>query len=275
MRLYLTVAFLMALWSPPGFSGELLFQGDLEQGALVLAVAAPGALVLVNGRAVQVDDTGGFMFGLGRDHSPTLVIDVRFIDGTATRRTLTVRQRRYPEQHIDNLSRKMVTPPAEVRERIAREAGAVRDARAHASNATHIRSGLIWPIFGPVTGIYGSRRILNGEPRAPHYGIDIAAPLGAPVQTMAAGMVRLADELYLSGNTVIVDHGHGITSSYLHMQDISVRENQRISQGHVIGHVGATGRTSGPHLDWRINWFEVRLDPELVAGPQMTGNSTN
>ena len=266
---------MMVLWNPPGFSGELLFQGDLEQGALGLATAAPSARVLVNGRAVQVDDTGGFMFGLGRDHSPILTVDAWFIDGTATRRTFPVRQRLYPEQHIDGLPRKMVSPPAEVRERIAREAEDVRDARAHVNNAIHVRSGLIWPIFGPVTGVYGSRRVLNGEPRAPHYGIDIAAPLGAPVQTMAAGIVRLAAELYLSGNTVIIDHGHGITSSYLHMQDISVRENQRISQGQVIGHVGATGRTTGPHLDWRINWFEVRLDPELVAGPQMNGNSTN
>ena len=166
----------------------------------------------------------------------------------------------------------LVTPPVKIRERIAREVEDVRNARAHASDATHIRGPLIWPIEGPVTGVYGSRRILNGEPRAPHYGVDVAATTGTPVQVIAPGVVRLAAELYLSGNTVIVDHGHGVTSSYLHMQNISVIEDQQISQGQVIGQVGITGRTTGPHLDWRINWFEVRLDPELVAGPQANSN---
>ena len=273
MKFCLTSAFIIALWSPLCLSGELLFEGTLEQGGLVLAKAEPGAHVTISGRTIQVDETGGFIFGLGRDHAPTLAVNVRFINGTTVRQTLEVRQRSYPEQRISNLPKKLVTPPAEVRERIAREAGDVRHARTHASNATHIRDDLIWPIYGPVTGVYGSRRILNGEPRAPHYGIDIAAPRGTPVQVIASGIVRLATELYLSGNTVIVDHGHGITSSYLHMQDISVTKDQQISQGQIIGQVGVTGRTTGPHLDWRINWFEVRLDPELVTGPQANGDT--
>ena len=270
------LAIFVAFCCPDAYGGELVFQSEIVQGALILATAAPGAVVLVDGRRVQVDDTGGFVFGLGRDHSPNLVVEAQFNDGTSAQRTLMVRQRHYPEQHIDNLPSRMVTPPAEVRERIIREAKNVRAARSHSSNANHVRGILIWPVSGAITGIYGSRRVLNGEPRAPHYGIDIAAPLGAPVQTMATGIVRLASELYLSGNTVVVDHGNGVTSSYLHMQNISVKENEMISQGDVIGHVGATGRATGPHLDWRINWFEVRLDPELVAGPRSeTGTSTN
>ena len=270
------LAIFVVFWCSDAYGGELVFQSEMVQGALIFATATPGAVVLVDGRTVQVDDTGGFVFGLGRDHSPNLVVEARFNDGTSTQRTLMVRQRQYPEQHIDNLPSRLVTPPAEVRERIIRETRNVQAARSYSSNADHIRGTLIWPVLGTITGIYGSRRVLNGEPRAPHYGIDIAAPLGAPVQTMATGIVRLASKLYLSGNTVIVDHGNGVTSSYLHMHDIFVKENEMISQGDVIGHVGATGRATGPHLDWRINWFEVRLDPELVAGPRSEiGPSTN
>ena len=265
----------MGLWSTPSFSDELFISGNLAQGGLVLATAEPDAHVKISGRTIQVDESGGFIFGLDRNHAPTLAIDVEFSNGTTVRRVIEVRQRSYDEQHINNLPKKMVTPPVKIRERIAREAENVRSARAHASDATHIRGKIIWPIKGTITGTYGSRRILNGEPRAPHYGVDIAAPAGTPVQVIASGVVRLATELYLSGNTVIVDHGHGITSSYLHMQDISVIKGQRISQGHVIGQVGITGRTTGPHLDWRINWFEVRLDPELVAGPQANSDAHN
>ncbi len=273
MKLCVTAAVIIGLWSPPSISGDLFFTGTLAQGGLVFAKAEPGAHVTISGRTIQVDETGGFIFGLGRNHAPTLAVDVRFGDGTIVQQMIKVRQRNYDEQHINNLPKKMVTPPVKIQQRITREAEDVRNARAHASDATHIRGKLIWPIVGPVTGIYGSRRILNGEPRAPHYGVDIAAPTGTPVQVIASGVVRLATELYLSGNTVIVDHGHGITSSYLHMQTISVTKDQQISQGHVVGLVGATGRTTGPHLDWRINWFEVRLDPELVAGPQANSDA--
>ena len=255
--------FLVALGLPV-FGSELSLQGNLEQGALILGKVDPGTHIIVNGRRVHVDDTGVFLFGLGRDHPQTLILEARFTDGSTVRQEKMVRQRQYEEQYIDGLPDKLVTPPIELRDRISREASDVLKARSHLTLIPHVQDGLIWPVKGPITGVYGSRRILNGRPRTPHYGIDIAAPPGTPVKAMSNGIIRLASELYLSGKTIIIDHGHGISSSYLHMQSIAVETNNDIGRGRVIGRVGETGRTTGPHLDWRINWFDIRLDPQLV-----------
>ena len=256
--------FLLVVLSLPVFGSELSLQGNIEQGALILGKVAPGTHISVNGRRVHVDDTGVFLFGLGRDHPQTLIVEAKFTDGSAVRREKIVQQRQYEEQYIDDLPVKMVTPPLELLDRISHEASDVLRARSHLTLIPHIQDGLIWPVNGPITGVYGSRRILNGKPRTPHYGIDIAAPPGTPVKAMSNGIVRLASELYLSGKTIIIDHGHGISSSYLHLQSIAVETNDNVGRGHVIGRVGETGRTKGPHLDWRINWFDIRLDPQLV-----------
>ena len=256
--------FILVVLGLPVFGSELSLQGNIEQGALLLGKVAPGTHISVNGRRVHVDDTGVFLFGLGRDHPQTLIVEAKFTDGSAVRREKMVQQRQYEEQYIDDLPVKMVTPPLELLDRISHEASDVLRARSHLTLIPHIQEGLIWPVNGPITGVYGSRRILNGKPRTPHYGIDIAAPPGTPVKAMSNGIVRLASELYLSGKTIIIDHGHGISSSYLHLQSITVETNDNVGRGHVIGRVGETGRTKGPHLDWRINWFDIRLDPQLV-----------
>ena len=256
--------FILVVLGLPVFGSELSLQGNIEQGALILGKVAPGTDISVNGRRVHVDDTGVFLFGLGRDHPQTLVVEAKFTDGSAERREKIVQQRQYKEQYIDDLPVKTVTPPLELLDRISHEASDVLRARSHLTLIPHVQDGLIWPVNGPITGVYGSRRILNGKPRTPHYGIDIAAPPGTPVKAMSNGIVRLASELYLSGKTIIIDHGHGVSSSYLHLQSIAVETNDNVGRGHVIGRVGETGRTKGPHLDWRINWFDIRLDPQLV-----------
>jgi len=162
-----------------------------------------------------------------------------------------------------------VTPPPAVMERIRREAGLAARAREQDSDRPFFVSGFQWPVKGRISGVYGSQRILNGEPRQPHYGVDIAVPAGTPVKAPADGVVTLAHPgMYFSGKTLIIDHGHGLSSSLLHLQDIHVQVGQQVRQGQVIASVGATGRVSGAHLDWRMNWFTARVDPALLAPPR-------
>jgi murein DD-endopeptidase MepM/ murein hydrolase activator NlpD len=175
-----------------------------------------------------------------------------------------VRQRRYDIQRIEGLPEAMVTPPSEILARIAREAEEVADARATTSDGRWFLNKFIRPAEGPVSGVYGSQRILNGEPRAPHSGVDFAGEEGSPVREVAGGRVIFVGDLYLSGNTVIVDHGFGVSSTYLHLKTTAVDVGQTIEAGALIGTVGATGRATGPHLHWGVNWFEVRLDPALL-----------
>ena len=162
----------------------------------------------------------------------------------------------------------MVTPPPELLARIREEGAIVRAARAFDTAETHLFAPFAWPARGPISGVYGSQRVLNGEPRQPHFGVDIAAPEGTPVRAPAGGEIRLAEvDLYYSGGTVILDHGHGLSSTFLHMSRVDVAVGQRVAQGEVIGAIGATGRVTGAHLDWRMNWFERRLDPALLVAP--------
>ena len=160
----------------------------------------------------------------------------------------------------------MVTPSEEDLKRIRRENAWIAGVRRLDTDEPYYRTGFAWPSIGPVTGVYGSQRILNGEPRRPHYGVDIAPGRGAPVYSPADGVIALAEkDLYFTGGTVMIDHGYGITSVMSHLQSVSVAVGQTVRQGDAIGTVGATGRATGPHLDWRVNWFEVRLDPALLV----------
>lgn len=254
------------LFAAPAAHG-LELSGEPIQGGLMIGRTVPGARVQLDDRPVRVDDRGRFLIGFGRDHPARARLTVRRPDRTVETREIAVAQRRYREQRIDGLPPKTVTPDPEVLARIRAEAAAVRAARSHDAPRSDWAGGFAWPARGPISGVYGSRRILNGEPRRPHYGVDIALPAGTPVRAPAAGIVRLAETLYFSGNTVILDHGHGLTSSYLHLERIDVAEGALVEAGTVIGTIGATGRATGPHLDWRFNWFDQRLDAALVAGP--------
>ena len=227
----------------------------------------PGSSLSADGVPVMVSPEGLAVAGFHRDERNSLLLEATTPDGTVRTLRLTPRQRQYGEQRIDGLPPRMVTPPQEVLDRIERDREKVRQARNLASAISGFSQPMDWPVRGVVTGVYGTRRILNGEPRAPHYGIDIAAPRGTPVIAPADGTVRLVDDLYFTGWTVILDHGHGLSSTFLHLDEIRAVEGQRVAMGDVLATVGSSGRSTGPHLDWRINLFGKRLDPMLLAGP--------
>ncbi len=262
----LPVFALLLLLPLSAFALEL--RGQAIQGGLLVGQVAPASEVRLDGTPLRTDPQGRFVVGFGRDAPPSATLQIVGPDGTTTDHALTVVQREYEVQRIDGLPDTMVTPPESVWARIKADAAKVAEARAHDSDLPHFRGPFLWPAQGIVTGVYGSQRILNGTPRQPHYGIDIAAPEGAPVMAPAGGIVRLAEtDLYYTGGTLIIDHGHGVSSTFLHMASVEAAVGQRVRQGERLGTVGSTGRSTGAHLDWRINWFEERIDPQLVAGP--------
>ena len=263
----------LALAAPPARAAELVLEGDFRQGGLVFGQAAPGAEVILEGRRVRVTDAGRFIFGFGRDAPPDAVLEVTWRGGKAVVRHLAVAKRDYKIQRIDGLPPKMVSPPEEVLARIRAENARIAEARAVDRAEPMFESGFVWPVVGPISGVFGSQRVLNGEPRRPHYGVDVAAPPGTPVTAPADGVVAIAHpDMYYTGGTVLIDHGHGLTSVYSHLEEVWVKAGARLSQGDAIGSVGATGRVTGAHLDWRINWFDQRLDPALLV-PPMPGSA--
>ncbi len=239
------------------------------QGALVIGTAEPGAAVTLDGKPLRVDPASGrFVFGVGRDRTEAFTLAIEYDDGRRETRRLPVVMRNYDIERIDGLPARKVTPNTGDMERIRREGRQISAARARDSKIPYFENGFAWPAVGRISGRYGNQRILNGEPRRPHLGIDIAAPMGAPVLASAPGVVTLAeDDLFFTGGTIVLDHGHGLTSIYSHLASIDVDQDEMVEVGTPIGAVGSTGRSTGPHLDWRINWFDVRLDPELIAGP--------
>ncbi len=247
---------------------EIRLDGNLTQGGLVIGHTDPGATVVLDDRTVRVGADGVFVLGFHRDAPATAELTVTLPGGKAERRSLAIAPREFAIQRIDGLPPKMVTPPPEVLERIRRENAAIAALRKIDNPEPLFRSGFAWPATGRISGVYGSQRILNGEPRQPHYGVDIAAPVGTPIKAPADGVVVLAeDDLYYTGGTVILDHGHGLSSAFLHLSAVTAKVGDRLRQGDVLGLLGATGRVTGPHLDWRMNWFENRIDPQLLVPP--------
>lgn len=247
---------------------ELTLDGDRVQGGLMLGRTDPGTAVTFGGRAIRVSPDGHFVIGFTRDATLSATLELRAPDGAVRTEKIAVKKRSYKVQRIDGLPPKMVTPPKSVLDRIKRENRMIRKARGRDTGETLYLSGWVWPSTGRISGVYGSQRILNGKPRQPHYGIDIAAPAGTPVVAPSDGIVSLAEtDLYYTGGTIILDHGHGLSSAFLHMKDVTVQVGQRVRQGETIGTVGSTGRSTGAHLDWRINLFDARIDPALLVPP--------
>ncbi len=243
-----------------------------QQGALVIGEIAPDSNVSVDGRNVRVSPTGLFLVAVGRDDKTPKSIVSTDPQGRSTTASLDIVHRDYDIQRIDGLPKKTVTPDPETAERIGREIGQIREVRKHDSAEASFVEGFVWPLTGTITGVYGSQRILNGNPRRPHFGVDIAAPEGTPIGAMGPGTIRLAHEdMVLTGKTVMIDHGHGLMSVYTHMSDIAVVEGDDVEAGQTIGAVGQTGRATGPHLHWGVTLFATQLDPMLVAGPMPEG----
>ena len=247
----------------------LRLDGPRTQGALLRGRVAPGSVVEFDGAPVRVSEDGWFIIGFGRDAPPEAVLEVTWPDGRRERHALVVKPREYEIERIDGLPEGKVTPRSEEDlARIAADVALVKEARRTDDGRTDFLDGFEWPIKGRISGVYGSQRILNGEPRRPHYGIDIAAPAGTRVLAPAGGVVTLAHpDMFYSGGTLIVDHGHGLSSAFLHLSRILVENGERVAQGQPIAEVGSSGRSTGAHLDWRINLFSRRLDAALLAGP--------
>lgn len=243
---------------------SLNLQGDLVQGGLVFGEAPPSAQIELDGREVAVAPSGRFVFGFGRDAAAMSTLTVS-IDGKVSRYDLPIKQRSYPTERVDGLPQETVTPSAESIARIQKEGAMIAAVRTRTDWRDDFSAGFELPAQGRISGVYGSRRILNGEPKRPHYGLDVAAPTGTEVRAPAAGIVRLTHNMLLSGGTLVLDHGMGVTSTFIHLSAFEVEVGQRVEAGDLIARIGATGRASGPHLDWRVNWLGERLDPGLLV----------
>ena len=238
------------------------FNGKFIQGHFIIGKTDPNSKVKVDKKKIRVSKDGYFAFGLARDRKYDVVITIEK-NGVKKKITKRIQKRKYNIQRIDGLEEKMVTPPEEVYERIKKDNKLIAKARAVDSNLDFFNDKFIFPVEDAIiTGVYGSQRILNGKPRWPHYGLDFAKDEGTPIKAMISGTVTLAEkDLYYTGGTLIFDHGHGISTLYMHMHEIFVEKGQKVKQGDVIGTVGSTGRATGAHLDIRLNWFDVRIDP--------------
>ena len=241
------------------------FKGKFIQGHFILGKTDPTAKISIDKKIIKVSKEGFFVFGLGRDRKNDITIS-KNLNGKNTKIIKKIFKRKYKIQRIDGLPKKKVTPPEEVYERIKNENKLIGKARSVNSNLVFFKEKFILPLNNTIiTGVYGSQRILNGKPRWPHYGVDFAGDLGAPIKAMASGVVTLAEnDLYFTGATLIFDHGHGISTLYMHMDKIFVEKGDIVKQGDIIGTVGSSGRSTGPHLDVRLNWFDIRLDPATV-----------
>lgn len=261
--LALGLAALLPAWAAPTLS----VRDTVTQGAMVRGQTTAGATVTMNGQSLPVTAEGAFVFAVARAYEGTVTVRATDPQGQTATLELPVVERSFDVQRIDGLPQDKVTPPRsqELQDRIWREVVQIREARGQASARTDFTQAFIWPVDGIVTGVFGSQRILNGTPKSPHSGLDIAGATGTPVLAPAGGLVTLwHPDMYFTGGTLIVDHGHGITSTFIHLSDTLVAEGDIVEQGQPIAKVGATGRATGPHLHWSMNWDKVRIDPQLL-----------
>src|SRR6478735_2524290 len=249
---------------PPAFVDT--FPDTVQQGSLVRARATTGSRVGLD---------GGYVLGVARDEAGPLRLHISFHPNgpgesgtTSFEREIKVLPREWKLEKIEGVPEATVNPPPEIAARIEREQAMVAAARTRDDDRNDYEADFAWPVQGRVSGVYGSQRIYNGTPKSPHSGLDVAAVKGTPVHAPAAGIVTLAEpDLYLTGGTVLLDHGHGVSSNFLHFSRIDVKVGQRVEKGEVLGLVGATGRATGPHMHWGMNWFGVRVDPQQLLPP--------
>ena len=239
-------------------------EGDFIQGGLVKGQTNKNITIKFKDKILRKTSNGEFVIGFGRDHPANAYLTLE-INNKLITKSFKIKKRIYKTQKINGLRKKMVTPPKSFYERIIRENKSIKEVRNLNSNVDFVFQKFSWPTKGVISGVFGSQRILNGKPKRPHYGIDIAAKKGATVVAPTESIVRMAEkDLYYTGGTIMLDHGHGLTSVYSHLSSINVKVGDKILKNQKIGEVGSTGRSTGPHLDWRVNWFDQRLDPLLL-----------
>ena len=244
---------------------DITLRGELTQGGLIIGVAPKGSKLWLGDKLIAQTDKGEFVFGFGRDAALNQTLRWQSPNKVKNEMLLQLSERTYKTQSISGVPAKMVTPKKEVTSRIQAETNLVKEARKQHTDLLFFLDAFKAPLEGQITGVYGSQRVFNGVPKRPHYGLDFAAPTGTLVFAPASGKVTLThDNMYYSGGTLIVDHGFGVSSTFIHLSEVLVSEGQVIGVGDAIAKVGSGGRSTGPHLDWRVNWFNIRIDPQLV-----------
>ena len=246
---------------------KLKLRGNFIQGGLVFGQVDPTTKVQIDKQWIRVSPTGQFIIGFGRDYANQAMLKLHLQNNSIETHVLTIKSREYKIQYIEGLPNKSVNPNKQALQRIRAEQAEITEARSIDDDRIDFDTVFKWPATGPISGVYGSQRVLNGQPRQPHFGIDIAAPTGTPVLAPAAGVVTYTnDDMYFSGGTLVLDHGHNLSSSFLHLHKILVKVGDKVTKGEIIALVGATGRATGPHLDWRMNLRSQRIDPGLLMG---------
>lgn len=252
-----------------GLHGQALeLEGSRVQGGMLLGQTAPGSQVMLNGDVVKLSADGRFVIGFDRDAAALATLTVKYASGEIATQELNIEPRDYKIQRIEGIAESIMNPSEEKLKRIRSEAALVRAARARQLDRLDFAASFQWPLIGPISGVFGSQRVYNGVPKRPHYGVDVAAPIGTPVTTPAPGVVTLVhQDMFYSGGTLIIDHGHGLSSTMIHLSKVLVEEGDEVVPGDIVAQVGAGGRATGPHLDWRMNWNKARIDPQLLVGP--------
>jgi murein DD-endopeptidase MepM/ murein hydrolase activator NlpD len=265
----------LSLMPPPIIS----LPSQVEQGGLVIGKIEPGSKVVMYDslfdpttgekpveEALNIAKDGTVVFGVGRDEKGIKRITIKLPDRRTVGFDIKIKERTFKIENIDGVPPNTVNPPPEIAKRIEREQAEVVATRLRVDARTDFNKNFIWPIAGRVSGVYGSQRIYNGTPKSWHSGVDVAAAQGTPIKAPAGGIITFAKpDLYLTGGTVLIDHGMGISSNFLHLSRLDVKVGDRIEQGQIIGLVGATGRATGPHMHWGMNWLKVRIDPQLLV----------
>ncbi|MGB0749643.1 MAG: M23 family metallopeptidase [Magnetospiraceae bacterium] len=270
MKSYATLLLILGLSLAPFATqaGSVQIETETTQGGLLVGHVDPGSEARLDGNKVMVSDDGTFLIGFGRDAGPAATLSVRYPDKSRESVAVTITPRTYQEQHIKGLPSRKVTPNQEDLDRIKRDNAGIGKARARRTPEPLYTTGFIWPVEGIITGVWGTRRVLNGKPRSPHNGVDVAAPEGTPIRAPADGIVALVNpDMFYTGKTMILDHGQGLTTVYAHMSRIDVKEGDIVRQGDILGAVGATGRATGPHLHWGMTWKRMHVDPSLQVPP--------
>lgn len=257
----------LAFWPGMTWAVSVAVHGELRPGGYGVVQAPVGSVVRYNGRSIRVDELGQLPIGFARDQRQA-VVEIQLPDGRRIERSVVLTPRQYDIQRINGLKKQHVSPDKETLKRIRADIAKAKAARQLFLRQPKgwLQRPFVWPTGGIISGVYGSQRILNGQPRRPHFGVDIAAPRGTPVYAPAEGKVTLAASMVLSGNTLMIDHGYGLRSTFMHLNRLLVKPGSWVKKGQQVGEVGATGRATGPHLHWGMSWFNVRLDPALFVG---------
>ncbi|AQS35652.1 metalloendopeptidase-like membrane protein [Shewanella psychrophila] len=247
-------------------TAQIQLTGKMEQGALIRAMVEPGTQVYLNGEALKVTPEGAFAFGFAREAELKQELKLVYPDGLTQIKPLSIKTKEYKIDRVNGISKKIMKPDPKAVERSRKDSKQVKAARSQFSEIESFTQDFIWPLTGRISGVYGSQRVYNGKPGNPHYGVDVAAKTGTVVVAPADGVISLSvADMFYSGGTIILDHGYGVSSSFLHLSKLYVKDGEVIKQGQPIAEVGATGRVTGPHLDWRVNWYQMRLDPVTIV----------